>query len=869
MKYVNFFSISAVETHGRASHPVKTHGRASHLAQTHQRASQSSALSFVLSLALWLIISASALTAQSWPPAGMAGSGTETEPWEIETPAHLKALADYVNDGNGMETQGKFYKLINDIDLSDYAEGSGWEPIAVGPAGVNGYSFYGNFNGNNKKVTNLTINRPTEDYIGLFGYISDATIENLGIEDCNITGQIFVGGLFGIPYNTIIKNCYVIGSISGDDTVGGLGGRNRQNSTIENSYANVIVVANYIAGGLVGANEVNSNIENCYATGAVEAYETDAGGLAGSNYATIENSFAMGNVKSSGNNAGGLVGGNYGNIKNSFAMGNVEASANYAGGLAGVNWGSSGSIENCYATGNVSGYANDAGGLVGSNATTIKYCYATGDIGGTALSSGGLVGGNGANGVIENCVAANSLISVNVSMSNTVGRVVGWGDNGFCNNCANNYANIDMEVIVNGNPVTITEGTYQSGTGVEIETLQSIDFYTTDNNWANETPWDFDVWNICDGITFPWLRWEDLDCGNLFVPVSNIVNVPTTAMAGVPLTLTATVQPGNATNKTIVWSVENAGSTGATIEGNIFLATDEGDAQIKATIENGLTEDTPYVQFFTIEVGPHFVPVEEITDLPTQATAGVPLTLTGTVMPEDASFQNIVWTVTYAGTTGAYITEGNIFNATGQGMAMVKAAIINGEAIGTPFEIEFPITVIVVPQVLSVTISPKTVTLQPSETQQFTVAVDAIFGADESVEWSITGNESTATDIDTDGLLTVSAAEPDGTIIIVTVTSVFSPAIFDEATVTVQHVGIDVNTHGRTYPHVYPNPTSGKFSVISYQLSEGSAEIYDISGRKLSTFKLDKLSTEIDISHLANGIYFIKINNETIKIVKN
>jgi len=43
--------------------------------------------------------------------------------------------------------------------------------------------------------------------------------------------------------------------------------------------------------------------------------------------------------------------------------------------------------------------------------------------------------------------------------------------------------------------------------------------------------------------------------GGGFVAVSSITGVPTTAMAEIPLTLTGTVVPSNATNKSIVWSV--------------------------------------------------------------------------------------------------------------------------------------------------------------------------------------------------------------------------------------------------------------------------------------------------------------------------
>jgi hypothetical protein len=52
-----------------------------------------------------------------------------------------------------------------------------------------------------------------------------------------------------------------------------------------------------------------------------------------------------------------------------------------------------------------------------------------------------------------------------------------------------------------------------------------------------------------------------------FIAVTNITGVPTAATIGVDLTLTGTVVPSNATNKTIVWSIATTNAlTGATVE---------------------------------------------------------------------------------------------------------------------------------------------------------------------------------------------------------------------------------------------------------------------------------------------------------------
>ena len=90
-----------------------------------------------------------------------------------------------------------------------------------------------------------------------------------------------------------------------------------------------------------------------------------------------------------------------------------------------------------------------------------------------------------------------------------------------------------------------------------------------------------------------------------FVAVTDITGVPATVNAKTPLTLTATVTPSTATNKTIVWTVKSAGSTGATITGgNVLNTTSGGTATVTATIANGATPSTAFAKDFAIEVTP-------------------------------------------------------------------------------------------------------------------------------------------------------------------------------------------------------------------------------------------------------------------------
>jgi hypothetical protein len=182
----------------------------------------------------------------------------------------------------------------------------------------------------------------------------------------------------------------------------------------------------------------------------------------------------------------------------------------------------------------------------------------------------------------------------------------------------------------------------------------------------------------------------------LFVPVTDITGIATGKLSGTDLSLaTATVVPDNADNQTITWSVANAGTTGATIvDGNKLRTTATGTAIVKATITNGrslTTEPRDYTQEFEVTVTASFIPVTNITGVPSAT-----MTLSGTVEPSNATNKTITWEVANARTTGATIVDGNKLHATAAGPATIKATVINGRSLTTEprdYTQEFEVTV--------------------------------------------------------------------------------------------------------------------------------------------------------------------------------
>ena len=206
------------------------------------------------------------------------------------------------------------YELMEDLDFDtdddgdvdsddDYwNNGAGWNPI-----GRSGSDFLTTFEGNGHTVRNLFIDRPSTNYVGLFGYTDWASdIRHVGLIQVDVAGRSNAGGLVGNNLGTITA-CYTTGHVSGSTHVGGLVGANY--GSVRTSYATARVSGRRSVGGLVGRNPGSTSIiDASYATGAVSG-QSSVGGLVGYEAGnTVRASYASGRVSGS-SNVGGLVGG--------------------------------------------------------------------------------------------------------------------------------------------------------------------------------------------------------------------------------------------------------------------------------------------------------------------------------------------------------------------------------------------------------------------------------------------------------------------------------------------------------------------------------------------------------------------------------
>ena len=204
------------------------------------------------------------------------GSGTENDPFQIETAQQLALLAKVTNQKYDWEHQDEqdlyrngYYVLTADIALNDTSNFANWETEAPAyvwdPIGTrrhdSGYGyFYGVFDGQGHTISGLyshsaLLHDKENTAGGLFGKANRAQIRNVNItdsmliaaekqeagllvgdslrsviENCHVSGRLIVdhvgssGGVAGSVYGDVFADCSFSGSITAENISGDLGG---------------------------------------------------------------------------------------------------------------------------------------------------------------------------------------------------------------------------------------------------------------------------------------------------------------------------------------------------------------------------------------------------------------------------------------------------------------------------------------------------------------------------------------------------------------------------------------------------------------------------------------------------------------------
>lgn len=264
----------------------------------------------------------------------------------IAKPYHLAWFRDYVNGTivDESEVAGTTHPsasamLTADIDLKNYCHAAedGMELLSWIPVGNLDNPWKGNMDGQGHTISNLYI-KTAQSYVGLFGCIEDATIQDLIFDNAKVenvsttnTNTVCTGILAGCAnayvnsYSAHIKgikttdNCTVIGQ----DETGGIVGDTQIN--LENCENHSSVKGTRCVGGIVGYS-LDTNIKRCTNYGTVVSDNNYIGGIIGdAQFASIEDCANYGKISSTGWYTGGIAGQTFGNrrIQNVFSYGDV------------------------------------------------------------------------------------------------------------------------------------------------------------------------------------------------------------------------------------------------------------------------------------------------------------------------------------------------------------------------------------------------------------------------------------------------------------------------------------------------------------------------------------------------------------------
>lgn len=333
---------------------------------------------------------------------GLPGRGTEEEPYEITSYHSLITLARLVNseDGNTLITADTHFRQTGKIDMyqasREIDRRYGWLPIGANPA----LPFRGHYHGD--KISTLLIDRPNSAAVGLFGYVHDASFDNISLSNSSITGNYAVGGIAGASMQSgsdrgmvmmtdcNVGGCEITGSPQSVDVGGLIGAIDMQSRgyfqkcTSEDN----IISAAYNAGGIIGGSALYSSIgiSNCINTSRITTEYSGAGGIVGT----------CDTIQAAASSNSGVIAG-----ATAYTPAIKDNSGIGAGGIAGGV--GTATITSCSNYADISGYAG-VGGLVGSsrikgsdteaymyNNVLMRYCFNRGNISGTDCI-GGLTG---------------------------------------------------------------------------------------------------------------------------------------------------------------------------------------------------------------------------------------------------------------------------------------------------------------------------------------------------------------------------------------------------------------------------------------------------------------------------------------------
>lgn len=245
-------------------------------------------------------------------------------------------------------------------------------------------------------------------------------------------------------------------------------------------------------------------------------------------------------------------------------------------------------------------------------------------------------------------------------------------------------------------------------------------------------------------------------------------------------TITATVSPDDATNKTVTWSVTQ-GNEYVTVNGGVITAVKAGQAVVTAQTVNNLSTSclvnvTPGI------VDPTSVMIDKTNPV---IVVGDEVQLNATVLPENATNKSVEWSV-IAGNCVS-VNETGLVTGWSTGSAVIQAKTINGFVAVSNIKV---VSGVVNPT--SVALSDSQVNLVNGDTKQLSAYVLPNDATVKSVTWTVSDGD--AVTVNETGLVT--AVKPgDAVVTASTVNGLTATCSFTVTAAVVDPTGVTLNKH--------------------------------------------------------------------------
>ena len=192
------------------------------------------------------------------------------EVYYIDSEEDLYAFSASVNNGNNYS--GKIIELRNSLDFSNYTSEKKSNVCETDdnkggfiPIGTSTNPFKGTFEGNAKIISNLQIDKSSNDSVGLFGYVLEGNIKGVILTNSRVEGNNNVGAIVGTLSSSTARDLLVDNiNVQGQSYIGLAIGREEGTGNNPTNTDNIliksgVVNANSYVGGAIGYTAYNSS----------------------------------------------------------------------------------------------------------------------------------------------------------------------------------------------------------------------------------------------------------------------------------------------------------------------------------------------------------------------------------------------------------------------------------------------------------------------------------------------------------------------------------------------------------------------------------------------------------------------------------